>query len=73
MLKQFLGAMAIMALVSGCATVPDSEDEIAQAAGQKEVYCQTDDGTGSRLAPRTVCSNGVNTGDQSAVRAMQSK
>lgn len=72
MLKRCLAAAAIAAAMSGCASTAEMDDKVA-GADQKEVYCQTDDGTGSRLQPRTTCNNGVNTADQAAVRAMQNQ
>jgi hypothetical protein len=61
--------------MAGCASNPDTSGSPQQAASTNEAedqaYCQTDDSTGSRLAPKTTCDSGVNLDAQANARAIQ--
>ena len=74
-------ALAVLASLSmtGCANTATTGDAVKQEAASTsteqakdaEVYCQTDEDTGSRLSHHTTCTNANNTDAQQAGRAMQ--
>jgi hypothetical protein len=64
------------ALAAGCAAAPTGAggEKTQTAQAKKQLYCQTDDSTGSRLAPRTKCTDTFDGGDaQEAMKEIQSR
>ena len=77
--KAALLALVVLASLgtAGCANTDAVGDTASKEAAstdqakEDEVYCQTDDSTGSRLQPHTTCTKGVNTNAQDVVRDWQ--
>jgi hypothetical protein len=80
--KEVLVALAMLVSVSmgGCAGTPAADgaapgkqvaSTVKADGSSDEVYCQTDDDTGSRLSHHTTCNDANSADAQDAARAMQ--